>query len=172
VGSFPNEEHDQTEPKVLYKFMEIFTVFPFPLFYVLSRGSVSDQPAEASREMNMNASVICRVVAIASIAALSLTTVIRPARAETTEVTLTGSVSCARCQGFLLPKGWTEYRWGIYSVNHGDDVVLVVEHKYYTLKGDRDRLLKFMYAGKTTVTGRLDGSTLEVETIGRAVTNK
>jgi hypothetical protein len=122
--------------------------------------------------MNMNASVICRVVAIASIAALSLTTVIRPARAETTEVTLTGSVSCARCQGFLLPKGWTEYRWGIYSVNHGDDVVLVVEHKYYTLKGDRDRLLKFMYAGKTTVTGRLDGSTLEVETIGRAVTNK
>ena len=122
--------------------------------------------------MNMSASVICRVVAIASIAALSLTTVIRPAHAETTEVTLTGSVGCARCQGFLLPKGWTEYRWGIYSVNHGDDVVLVVEHKVYTLKGDRDRLLKFMYAGKTTVTGRLDGSTLEVDTIGRAVKNK
>ena len=120
----------------------------------------------------MSASVICRVVTIASIAALSQTVVVRPARAETTEVTLTGSVSCAHCQGFLLPKGWTEYRWGLYSVSHGDDIVLIVKDKVYKLQGDKDRLLKFMYAGKTIVTGYLDGSTLEVETIGRAVKNK
>lgn len=121
--------------------------------------------------MNMSASVICRVVAIASIAVLSLTTAVWPARAETTEVTLTGSVGCARCQGFLLPKGWTEYRWGIYSVNHGDDVVLVVKDKEYTLKGDKDRLLKFM-CSKATLTGHLEGNILEVETIGRVVKNK
>jgi hypothetical protein len=122
--------------------------------------------------MNMRASVICRVAAIASVAALSLTAAVRPACSETTEVTLTGSVSCARCQGFLLPKGWTEYRWGLYSVSHGDDIVLVVKDKVYKLNGDKDQLLKFMYAGKTTVTGYLDGSTLEVETIGRAVKHK
>jgi hypothetical protein len=129
------------------------------------------QCALASREMNMSASVICRLAAITTIAALSLTTAVRPARATTTEVTLTGSVSCARCQGFLLPKGWTEYRWGIYSVNHGEDIVLVVKDKEYTLKGDKDRLLKFM-CSKATLTGHLDGNILEVETIGRAVKHK
>jgi len=120
----------------------------------------------------MSASVMCRVAAIASIAALSLTAAVRPAWSETTEVTLTGSVSCAHCQGVLLPKAWTQYRWAFYSVNHGDDIVLVVKDKVYKLQGDKDRLLKFMYAGKATVTGHLDGDTLEVETIGRAVKNK
>jgi hypothetical protein len=119
----------------------------------------------------MSASLICRVAVVASIAALSLAAAVRPARAATTEVTLTGSVSCGHCQGFLLPKGWTEYRWGLYSVNHGDDVVLVVKNKDYKLNGDKDQLLKFMSA-KVTVTGHLDGSTLDVETIGRAVKNK
>ena len=120
----------------------------------------------------MSASVMCRVGAIASIAALSLIAAVRPARAATTEITLTGSVSCAHCQGVLLPKAWTQYRWALYSVNHGDDIVLVVKDKEYKLEGDKDRLLKFMYAGKTTVTGHLDGNTLEVETIGRAVKKK
>jgi hypothetical protein len=122
--------------------------------------------------MNMSASVIYRVAAITSIAILSLTAAVRPARAATTEVTLTGSVSCAHCQGVLLPKAWTQYRWALYSVDHGDDIVLVVKDKVYKLQGDKDRLLKFMYARKATVTGRLDGNTLEVETIGRAVKNK
>jgi hypothetical protein len=120
----------------------------------------------------MSASLICRVAAVASIAALSLAAAVRPARAATTEVTLTGSVSCGHCQGFLLPKGWTEYRWGLYSVSHGDDIVLVVKDKVYKLNGDQDRLLTFMSARKATVTGHLDGNTLEVETIGRAVKNK
>jgi len=120
----------------------------------------------------MNASVIYRVAAITSIAALSLTAAVRPARAATDEVTLTGSVICAHCQGVLLSKGWTQYRWGIYSVNHGDDIVLVVKDKEYKLQGDKDQLLKFMYGRKATVTGYLDGNTLEVETIGRAVKNK
>ena len=120
----------------------------------------------------MSASVICRVAAIASIAALNLTAAVRPAHSETTEVTLTGSVSCAHCQGVLLPKAWTQYRWALYSVDHGDDIVLVVKDKVYKLQGDKDRLLKFMYGRKATVTGHLDGNTLEVETIGRAVKNK
>src|SRR5271157_3531569 len=122
--------------------------------------------------MNMSASVIYRVAAITSIAALSLTAAARPACAATAEVTLTGSVSCAHCQGVLLPKAWTQYRWALYSVDHGDDIVLVVKDKVYKLQGDKDRLLKFMPARKATVTGHLDGNTLEVETIGRAVKNK
>jgi hypothetical protein len=127
---------------------------------------------ELHGEMNMSASVIYRVAAMISIAVLSLTAAVRPARAATTEVTLTGSVSCAHCQGVLLPKAWTQYRWALYSVDHGDDIVLVVKDKSYKLKGDKDELLKFMSARKATVTGHLDGSALEVETIGRAVKNK
>jgi hypothetical protein len=122
--------------------------------------------------LNMSTSVIYRVATMASIAALSLATIVRPARAATTEVTLTGSVSCAHCQGVLLPKAWTQYRWALYSVDHGDDIVLVVKDKVYKLQGDKGRLLKFMYGRKATVTGHLDRNTLEVETIGRAVKNK
>jgi hypothetical protein len=152
----------------LRKSSRFFHAYPSMFIYEAAQAI---QCALASREMNMSASVICRLAAITTIAALSLTTAVRPARATTTEVTLTGSVSCARCQGFLLPKGWTEYRWGIYSVNHGEDIVLVVKDKEYTLKGDKDRLLKFM-CSKATLTGHLDGNILEVETIGRAVKHK
>jgi len=119
----------------------------------------------------MSASVICRVVAIASIAVLSLTAASRPACSETTEVTLTGSVSCAHCQGVLMQKGWTELRWALYAVNNGDDIVLVVKHRVYKLDGDKNQLLKFM-TSKATLTGHLDGEILEVDTIGRAAKHK
>ena len=119
----------------------------------------------------MSASVIYRVAAIASIAALTLTAAARPACAETTEVTLTGSVSCAHCQGVQMPRGWTELRWDLYSVSNGDDIVLVVKHRVYKLQGDKNQLLKFM-SSKATVTGHLDGNILEVETIGRALKHK
>jgi hypothetical protein len=41
----------------------------------------------------------------------------------------------------------------------------------YELQGDKDKLLKFMSA-KTRVTGQLSGSTVGVETIGRAAKNE
>jgi hypothetical protein len=120
----------------------------------------------------MSASIICRVAVVASIAALGLTAAARPAHSATTEVTLAGSVSCAHCQGIQLQKGYTQFSWALYSVSHGDDIVLVVKDRVYKLQGVKDQLVKFMSAKKATVTGHLDGSTVEVETIGRAAKNK
>jgi len=93
----------------------------------------------------------------------------RSARSAPTEVTLTGTVSCGHCQGIQpLHKGYTQFSWALNSVSQGDDIVLVGHDQVYKLQGDKDKLLKFMSA-KARVTGRLDGSTLEVETIARAV---
>jgi hypothetical protein len=93
----------------------------------------------------------------------------RSARSAPTEVTLKGTVSCGHCQGIQpMHKGYTQFSWALNSVSQGDDIVLVGEDQVYKLQGDKDKLLKFMSA-KARVTGRLDGSTLEVETIGRAM---
>lgn len=86
-----------------------------------------------------------------------------------TEVTLTGTVSCGHCQGIQpVHKGYTQYTWALNSVSQGDDIVLVSRDQVYKLQGNTDDLLKFMSA-KARLTGRLDGSTLQVESIGRAV---
>jgi hypothetical protein len=45
--------------------------------------------------------------------------------------------------------------------------VLVGKDQVYKLQGDNDKLLQFMSA-KARVSGRLDGNTLQFETIGRA----
>jgi len=105
---------------------------------------------------------------LASIFALGLTAV-RPAHSAGTEITLTGTVSCAHCQGIQpMHKGYTQFSWALQSVSQGDDIVLVAPDKVYKLQGDRDQLLKFM-SSKVRVTGLLDGATMEVATIGRAV---
>ena len=94
---------------------------------------------------------------------------VRSARSAPTDVILTGTVSCGHCQGIQpMHKGYTQFSWALNSVSQGDDIVLVGQDQVYKLQGDKDRLLKFMSA-KARVTGRLDGSTLEVETIARAV---
>jgi hypothetical protein len=93
----------------------------------------------------------------------------RSARPGSTEVTLTGTVSCGHCQGLQpLHKGYTQYSWALNSVGQGDDVVLVSNDQVYKLQGNADDLLKLM-SSKARATGRLDGNTLQVETIGRAV---
>jgi hypothetical protein len=92
----------------------------------------------------------------------------RSARPASTEVTLTGTVSCGHCQGIQpLHKGYTQYSWALNSVSQGDDIVLVSNDQVYKLQGNTDDLLKLMSA-KARATGRLDGNTLQVETIGRA----
>ncbi len=94
---------------------------------------------------------------------------VRTARSAPTEVTLTGTLSCGHCQGIQpMHKGYTQFSWALNSVSQGDDIVLVGQDQVYKLQGDKDKLLKFMSA-KARVTGSLDGSTLEVETIARAV---
>jgi hypothetical protein len=96
------------------------------------------------------------------------TMAVRSARSAPTEVTLTGTVSCGHCQGIQpMHKGYTQYTWALNSVSQGDDIVLVSRDQVYKLQGDKDDLLKFMSAN-ARVSGRLDGSTLQVETIGRA----
>ena len=111
--------------------------------------------------------IIYRIVFLASIFAVGLTATVRSAHSATTEITLTGMVSCAHCQGIQpMHKGYTQFSWALQSVSQGDDIVLVVRDKAYKLQGDKDLLLKFMSA-KARVTGRLEGEVLEVETIGR-----
>jgi hypothetical protein len=114
--------------------------------------------------------IIYRAMFLAAIFAMGLTAV-RPAHSAGTEVTLTGTVSCARCQGLQpMHKGYTQFSWALYSVSQGDDVVLVVQDKTYTLQGDKDQILKFMSA-KARVTGHLEGVTLQVTTIGHPTKN-
>jgi hypothetical protein len=101
-------------------------------------------------------------IVAASLAPLTAWTV-----AETSgNVTLTGRVSCAKCQGIQpLHKGYTRFTWALQSVSEGDEVVLVVGNDIYRLQGDKDQLLKHM-EGKVTVTGDLRGRTLDVQTVG------
>jgi len=120
----------------------------------------------------MNRLAIYRIAFLAALFALCLTATVPPAHAatigNTTEVALTGTVSCARCQGIQpTHKGYTPYSWALYSVSQGDDIVLVVQGTAYRLQGDKNQILKFM-GDKVRVTGRLEGSTLAVEGIGRA----
>ena len=106
---------------------------------------------------------------LAALVAPPTAVAIRSARSAPTDVILTGTVSCGHCQGIQpMHKGYTQFSWALNSVNQGDDIVLVGQDQVYKLQGDKDKLLKFMSA-KARVTGRLDGSTLEVETIARAV---
>jgi len=83
-------------------------------------------------------------------------------------VTFTGLVTCAHCVGNQpMHKGYTPWTWALESVKHqGDDIVMVVGDKIYKLQGNKDEILKYI-ADKATVTGRLDGNTLSVETIGK-----
>ena len=98
--------------------------------------------------------------------------VMRPSLPAPTEATLTGKVSCGHCEGIQpTHKGYTQFSWALYSVSQGDDIVLVARDKTYKLQGDKDQLLKFM-GDNTRVSGRLQGTTLEVETIGRASKNE
>jgi hypothetical protein len=84
---------------------------------------------------------------------------------STRRVMFTGTVSCAKCVGSRqLPKGYTRWRWAQALVRNGDDVVFVVGKQTFTLKGDRDQLLKYMQ-DKATITGDLQGQTLLVQTV-------
>ncbi len=86
-------------------------------------------------------------------------------QSTTNSVTLTGEVSCGRCQNIQPPpKGYTRFSWALHSVSEGDDVVLLIAGKTYTLQGDRNQFLKYV-GHKTTVNGRLDGTTVIVQMI-------
>ena len=88
------------------------------------------------------------------------------AETATHTVTLTGKISCAKCQGIQpMHKGFTRWTWALHSVSEGDDIVLVAGNGTYKLQGDKDQLLKHM-EDKVTVSGDLEGNSLFVKTIG------
>jgi hypothetical protein len=84
----------------------------------------------------------------------------------TNQAVFTGKVSCSKCfLGFrAVPKGYTRWTWALYSAKQGDDIVLVLGKQTFTLKGDKDQLLKYM-EDTATITGHLEGATLVVQTI-------
>jgi hypothetical protein len=117
----------------------------------------------------MNSVLIFTVLYIASItASLSPLRIQGFSEAATDHnVTVTGTVSCSRCQGIQpLHKGYTRWTWALQSVSEGDDIVLVVGNNIYKLQGDKDQLLKFMER-KAKVSGNLEGRALAVQTIAR-----
>jgi hypothetical protein len=69
-----------------------------------------------------------------------------------------------------MHKGYTQFTWALHSVDLGDDVVLLVQDKTYTLKGDTTQFRQFM-SSTARVTGYLDGNTLNVESIHRTTAN-
>ena len=116
---------------------------------------------------------ISQVVFLASIFALGLTATVRYAHSASTETirtTVSGMVGCAHRQRIQPHKGFTPYSWACYSVSRGDDIILVSRYRD-KLQGDINQLLKFM-TSKATVTGRLEGAVLKVETIGRPSKNE
>ena len=115
--------------------------------------------------------VMSKLAILASMILISGAAVLSPATATTVgssnNVTLTGMVSCSKCQGIQpLHKGYTRWSWALQSINEGDDIVLVVGDDVYKLRGDKDQLLKFM-ENKAAVTGSLEGQQLTVQTIAR-----
>jgi len=117
----------------------------------------------------MSKLVIFAVLYVASVTAFLLPLHVHAGSEATsnTNVTLIGTVSCSRCQGYPpLHKGYTRWTWALHSVGEGDDIVLVVRNNIYKLQGDKDQLLKYM-EDKVEVTGNLEGRTLTVQTIAR-----
>jgi hypothetical protein len=116
----------------------------------------------------MNRPASYRVVLAASLLALCVPLVIQPARSATTDVTLTGTVSCSRCRGLHSRKGTNRLSCTMLCVSQDSHYVLLVGDKVYALEGDKNKIQNFG-GGNATVTGRVHGDTLEVTTIGHEV---
>ena len=112
-----------------------------------------------------------------SVAVLMLTEATAPGRAQASgksppaqdsgpEKTLTGTVSDAVCKGWHNRKGQTNYSCSLKCVEDGADYVLVVGKMVYILQGHRIELDKFA-GGRATVTGRLTGNNLWVDSVAK-----
>jgi hypothetical protein len=118
-------------------------------------------------ETPMTHSTTVRTFSLASLFVLSLLVTTPSFAQPVNSVSFTGLVTCAHCVGNQpMHKGYTPWMWALESVKQGDDIIMVVGDKTYKLQGNKDQILKYI-AGKATVTGRLDGNILAVETIGK-----
>ena len=114
----------------------------------------------------MNRISIFRFVVASAVVVSSLLTVQAFAQPTVSDVTLTGLVTCARCLDLTQHKGYTPWSWAMYKVSQGDNIVLVASGKAYNLHGDRQQMSKYIQ-DKVTISGRLDGNTIEVTNITR-----
>jgi hypothetical protein len=116
-------------------------------------------------------------IAKPSIAAvLALTAALGPAWAQTSrtslsaqndgaERTLTGTVGDSKCKGQIDRKGVTKLSCTIQCTHsEGRDYVLVMDDAVYVLDGHRSDLDKFA-GGRATITGRVDGNTVMVDSV-------
>ncbi len=92
-----------------------------------------------------------------------------PAENSGLEKTLTGTISDAVCKGWHNRKGQTNYSCSLKCVEDGADYVLVVGKKLYILQGHRTEFEKFA-GGRATVTGRLTGNNLSVDSVAKVKT--
>ena len=117
-------------------------------------------------------------IAKPSIAAvLALTAALAPAWAQTsklsilaqtsgTEQTLTGTVGDSKCKGQTIDRKAVTLLSCTHLCTHseGRDYVLVTRDAVYVLNGHRSNLDKFG-GGRATITGRVDGNTLLVDSV-------
>jgi len=117
------------------------------------------------------------ISSLLSMALLSLTAALAPVWAQTPsnlppaensglEKKLTGTVSDAVCKGWHNRKGQTKYSCRLKCVEDGADYVLVVGKTLHILQGHRTELDKFA-GGRSTVTGRLTGNNLSVDSVAK-----
>jgi hypothetical protein len=119
----------------------------------------------------MNKLMSSRVVLAASVLAVCLPLVIRPAHSATAGVTLTGTVSCSRCHGLHSRKGTNHLSCTVLCVSQDSHYVLLAGDKTYALEGNKNTIQNFG-GGNATITGRLSGDTLEVTAIGHEVRDR
>jgi hypothetical protein len=117
-------------------------------------------------------------IAKPSIAAvLALTAALGPAWARTSttslptqtsgaEQTLTGTVGDSKCKGQTLDRKNVTLLSCAYLCTHSEhrDYVLATRDALYVLKGHRNELDKFG-GGRATITGRVDGDTVLVDSV-------
>ena len=89
-----------------------------------------------------------------------------PAQTSGAEQTLTGTVGDAKCKGQTIDRKNTTLLSCTYRCTNseGRDYVLVTRDAVYVLNGHRSELDKFG-GGRATVTGRVDGNTVLVDSV-------
>jgi hypothetical protein len=144
------------------------------LSYAQTQAQPNSQAPVASELQAMKAQLAQLQSQVNYLAAASpaMAAAVRATPSSPTEVTLTGKVTCAHCDGVQpLHKGYTQFSWALYSVRQGDDIVLVARDQTYKLQGNNDQLERFM-CQRVRVSGRLEGGTVYTENIHRATTNE
>ena len=88
-----------------------------------------------------------------------------PAQNAGAERTLTGTVGDSKCKGQIDRKAVTKMSCAIQCTHsEGREYVLVMSDAVYVLIGHRSDLDKFA-GGRATITGRVDGNTVQVDSV-------